>query len=170
MFVKRLWRDAFLHPDPQHRLGHNARIGALQPVIPPAERLLQESDGRTRHAVVRIKMGPGSDEALARGAEASQEPGNRVAVGIGPTADGIHSTRYGAVVFADSAVLPEIAARGMFEPHLGKKYRVFETVAPHSTPALADQLGIRWVGVVTHQHRAPRQVFVQRTTAHVMHV
>src|SRR5215813_3122151 len=101
MFVKRLWRDAFLHPDPQHRLGHNARIGALQPVIPPAERLLQESDGRTRHAVVRIKMGPGSDEALARGAEASQEPGNRVAVGIGPTADGIHSTGYGAVVFAD---------------------------------------------------------------------
>src|SRR5215475_4326784 len=101
LFIEWLRRDAFLHPDPQHRLGHNARIGALQPVVPPAERLLQESDGRTRYAVVRIKMGPGSDEALARSAESGQEPGNRVAVGIGPTADSIHSTGYGAVVFAD---------------------------------------------------------------------
>src|SRR5262245_66667639 len=98
MFVKRLWRDAFLHPDPQHRLGHNAGVGALQPVIPPAKRLLQESDGRTRHAVVRVEMGPGSDEALARSAEPGQEPGNRAAVGIGPTADGMHSAGYGAVV------------------------------------------------------------------------
>src|SRR5947199_10667182 len=66
LFMKRPRRDALLHPDTQHRLRHNGRVGALQPVIPPAERLLQESDRWTGHAVMRIEMRPGSDEAFAR--------------------------------------------------------------------------------------------------------
>src|SRR5262245_4046353 len=58
----------------------------------------------------------------------------------------------------------------MCEPHVRKKYRVFETVAPHDTPAFSDYLRIRWIGVVAHQHRAPGQIFIQQATAHVMYV
>src|SRR4029434_2366415 len=121
MFVKRLRWDALLHPHAQHRLRHQTRVSAFQPVIPPTQRLLQESDSRTGHSVVRIEMSPRSDEAFARDLESRQEPGNRVAVGIGPAADGIHGAGDGTVVFAHRAVFPVIVAPGMLEPHLGDK-------------------------------------------------
>src|SRR5215467_10175623 len=119
---------------------------------------------------MRVKMRPWADETFTRDLEPSQQPRNRVAVSIGPTADGIDWASDGAIVLANRAVLPVLIPMLMFEPNLGKEYRVFETVAPHDAPPLADYLRIRWIGVVTHKHGAPGQVFVQKATTHVMDV
>src|SRR2546422_4286100 len=118
MFLRRLWRDALLHPDTQHRLRHNPRVDTLQPLIPPAQRLLQESDGRTGHAVVRIEMCPRTDQAFAGTLERGQQRGNRVVVGIGPTAYGIDWAGDSAVVFTHGSMFPVIIPLAMFEPHL----------------------------------------------------
>src|SRR5205823_4096942 len=99
------------------RWSGGASPGAPMPHHSPAERLLQESDRRTGHAVMRIEMRPGSDEAFARGLEPGQQPGNRIAVGIGPAAYGIHRAGDGAIVFADRSMLPVIVPPGVFEPH-----------------------------------------------------
>ena len=59
-------RDALLHPGAQHRLVHDAGLDALQPVVPPAQALLQEADRRPGLAVLREVVRPRADQALAR--------------------------------------------------------------------------------------------------------
>src|SRR5688572_7285071 len=60
--IEALRRHMILHPDAQHGLAHDAGVGALQPVIPPAQRLLQEADGGTRYRLVTPAMAPGADQ------------------------------------------------------------------------------------------------------------
>src|SRR5258708_17665978 len=48
----------FLNEGTHRRLGHDAAILALQPMIPPTRCLLQEADRRSGHAVLRIDMRP----------------------------------------------------------------------------------------------------------------
>ena len=46
-------RHMFLHPDPIHRLAHQPGIAAFQPMIAPADHLLQPADGRFNRHIMR---------------------------------------------------------------------------------------------------------------------
>src|ERR1041384_2041054 len=117
-----------------------------------------------------VEMSPWPDETFTRDFEPSQQPRNCVAVSIGPATDGVDRTGDRTVVLADGAMLPVVISVRMAEPNLGKEYRVFETIAPHGAPLLADDLRIRRRGVMAHEHRTPGYVFIQKATTHVMHV
>src|SRR5207244_11003199 len=67
--IRRARPHALLHPHPIRRLVHDARVYALEPVIPPSPRLLEEPDRRAGYAAMRIVVAPGSDEALPRRAQ-----------------------------------------------------------------------------------------------------
>ena len=55
---------AFHHPGAQHGLVHHAGIDALQPVVPPTQHVLQESDLRAGKRKMRIGMCPRADSPL----------------------------------------------------------------------------------------------------------
>src|SRR5678816_2990509 len=102
-----------------------------------------------------VEMSPWPDETFTRDFEPSQQPRNCVAVSIGPAADGVDRAGDRAVVLADGAMLPVIISVRMAEPNLGREYRMFETIAPHGSPLLPDDLRIRGIGVVAHEHGPP---------------
>ncbi len=66
LVVGHLRRGALLQPDAVRGLGHDAAVDALEPVVPPAQRLLQEADLRAGPREMRIAVRPGPDQALSR--------------------------------------------------------------------------------------------------------
>src|SRR2546429_2958796 len=109
---------------PQHRLIHDPRILTLEPVIPPAHRLLQVADRRSRDAIMRIKMAPGTDDAEPRHLEALEESRYSVCVSVRPAAD----RQYGALdrreILADRAMLPVVVVTLVGEPQRSEERRV----------------------------------------------
>ncbi len=59
-------RNRFLQPGTKQRLRVDARVDALQPAVPPPQTLLEESDRRPGHTVVRECVSPRAYEPLAR--------------------------------------------------------------------------------------------------------
>src|SRR3954469_13175937 len=98
--------DAVRHPRAQHGLVHHAGIDTLEPIIPPAQHLLQEADLRAGTREMRIPVCPRSDQTLARYAQSFEQPWNCILVGIGPATDGVHGTLDRRVILADRSVLP----------------------------------------------------------------
>src|SRR5215813_11620557 len=98
--------DAFRHPRAQHGLINHAGIDALEPVIPPPEDLLQETDLRAGTRKMRIAVGPRADQTLARCCQSLKKPWNCILIGIGPSADGVHGTLDRGVILADRSMLP----------------------------------------------------------------
>src|SRR5215510_140184 len=98
--------DAVHHPRAQHGLIHHAGIDALEPIIPPPQRLLQETDLRAGPRKMRITMGPRSDETLARYRQPLEQAWNCIRVAIGPTADGVDGALDRRVILADRSMLP----------------------------------------------------------------
>ncbi len=90
-------RHAVLHPGPQHRLGGDAGVAALQPLVPPAQRVLQEPH---RHDVrgIGIAVRPGTDQPPARHLEAGHQPRDGIGVAILPAADGVDWALDGAEI------------------------------------------------------------------------
>ena len=66
-------RGRVLQEGAQQRLAHDARVSTLQPVIPPAQHLLQEADLRAGLGEVRILVRPRADEALLRALQVLQQ-------------------------------------------------------------------------------------------------
>ncbi len=66
-----------LHPDAVDRLVHDAGVIALQPVVPPAQGLLQIADRRARHAAMRIGVGPRADQRLAAATDSPRAAAGR---------------------------------------------------------------------------------------------
>src|SRR5262245_37347967 len=83
---------AFRHPSAQNGFSHHASIDALQPIIPPTERLLQETDLRAGKCEVRITMCPRPYETLARHRQSFEKTWNCILISIGPATDGVHRT------------------------------------------------------------------------------
>src|SRR5204862_119517 len=135
LVVERLRRNALLHPRAKHRLVHDPGVDALQPLIPPAKRLLQETDRGPGHAVVRIDVPPGADQAFARTAETGEEARDRIRVRVGPTADRVNRAGDRAVVFAHRPVLPVAVATRVADPGLGQELGSLEPLEPHRSPA-----------------------------------
>src|SRR5215475_6972947 len=100
-------RDAVLQPEPQLRVVLDAVLLVLQPAIPPAHGLLQETDGRGGDTAMRIEMAPGADDPLARAAQILGEVEHRRGIAVGPAAHRHHRALDRAVILADRAMLPE---------------------------------------------------------------
>src|SRR6516162_11366749 len=109
---------ALRHPGAQHGLVHHAGIDALEPMVPPAQHLLEESDLRAGQREVGITVRPRPDQALARYGESLEQPRDCVLVGIGPAADGIDRALDRLVVLAYRAVLPVRIAPLVLKPQL----------------------------------------------------
>src|SRR5215471_13559829 len=92
--------DAFHHPRAQHGLIHHAGIDALEPIIPPPQHLLQETDLRARTRKMRIPVRPWPDETLARYVQSLEQAWNCILIGIGPAADGVHGALDRRVILA----------------------------------------------------------------------
>ena len=98
--VVRRGRRVLLHPGPEHRLVHDPGVDPLEPVVPPPQRLLEEADLRPGHRVVRERVRPRPDQALARARQAGQQARDGVGVAVGPAADGVHRHLDRGVVLA----------------------------------------------------------------------
>ena len=108
--VKRRGPHAFRHPCAQHGFVHHTIIKTLQPMIPPAQRLLQETDLWARQREMRIGVCPWSDQALARHRQVLEQTRDGVGIAVGPAADREDRTLDRSVVLADRAVLPIVVA------------------------------------------------------------
>ena len=164
-------RHGLLHPDAQHRLVHDAGVHALQPVVPPAQRLLQEADRRARRDVVRERVRPRADQPLARPGQALEQAQDAVGVAVGPAADGVDGDLDGGVVLADRAVLPVGVAALVREPGVDPRLVGLEALLPELAPALADGGLVRRLALPVQHAGAPvQQVGGQHAAALVVHV
>src|SRR2546426_349031 len=59
---------------------------ALEPEIPPSERLLEKADARLGHCEMGIFVHPRADDRLARRAQAPHQPWHRIGIGVIPAA------------------------------------------------------------------------------------
>ena len=105
-----LGRHAVLHPHAHRRLVDDARLDALQPLVPPAQGVLQEPDRRSRQRHVREPVRPLADQRLLRPLQPGHESRDRVRVAVRPAADGVDGAPDGAEVLAHRTVLPERVA------------------------------------------------------------
>ena len=159
-------RHVVLHPDAQHRLVHDAGVDALEPVVPPAQRVLQEADLGTGGDLVGPGMGPGADEPLAGPRQALHETQHGVGVAVGPAADRVDGGLDGRVVLADRAVLPVVIAALVAEPGLGPVEVGVEALLPALAPAFAaDHLRVPRQGVVVQHAGAPGEHVEARDAA-----
>src|SRR5205823_4224289 len=99
-----------LEPNAISRLVHDSGLDTLQPFVPPAKALLQESDLRTRLRKMRILMGPGPDQALGRALQMGQHARDGVGVAVRPAAHEINGAADRTPILADRAMLPEVVA------------------------------------------------------------
>src|SRR5947208_6840025 len=84
----------------------DAGLRALQPMVPPAQRFLQEADGWTGPGIVRVFVDPRAHNALDWRLDVGDEMRDRVAVAVMPAADGQHGCLDGRKILADRATLP----------------------------------------------------------------
>ncbi len=123
-----------LHPGAEHRLVHDPRVDALQPVVPPADALLEEADARAGQGVVGERVRPRADEPLARNGEPFEKPWDGIRVAVHPAAHGVDRHVDGGVVLADGAVLPVRVAPLVPEPGLDPVVRAVEPPQPLLVP------------------------------------
>src|SRR5213595_20849 len=97
----RLRRGMVLEPDTDGRVLVDAAVFAFQILIPPAHALLQEADGRARHAALRLFVAPWPDQALAWRLEVLDQPQHRPGIAVEPAADCKDRAFDGAPVLAD---------------------------------------------------------------------
>ena len=100
------WRR-ILHPNPKHRLAHDPRIDAFEPVVPPTQALLKEADLRTGLGEMRVFVRPWPDQPFFRTGQILEQPEHRIRIAIRPAANCIDGTLDGAPVFADRTVAVE---------------------------------------------------------------
>jgi hypothetical protein len=158
------------HPGAKHRLVHHTGVDALEPVVPPSQDFLQESDLRTGQRKVRIGMRPGSDEAFARHREMFEQTRDCVLVAVGPTADRVDRALDRGVVLAHRPPPPEVVAPLVAQPSFEEQRHMLEALQPHRAATIADQ---RRVGRVAHrgkEERRPVEPRGQQSAAHVVHV
>src|SRR5262249_32773258 len=137
-------RDLLLHESAQHRLAHDPRVFALEPVVPPAEALLEISDGRTRNRLVAVLVPPRADQPEARHREMGQEPGDGVGVAVHPAPRREDRTLYGPVRRIARTVLPVAIAPLVPEPHGQREGEEIEALLPLPAPVGARDLRVRW--------------------------
>ena len=161
-------RDAVHHVETKRRLLHDVVADALEPMVPPAKRLLQKSHCGLGGSFMRIEMTPGTHGHLVRYGEIFRETQRGIAVQIRPAAPKPYGTGDRAVVEAHGTMLPVLIQRLMLEPEFGPKAFGLEPLQPHRAPALPDDLGIRGPCVEDLHDAAPPEIVVEQAAAGVM--
>src|SRR5262245_12103801 len=133
----------FRHPGAQHGLMHHASIDALQPIIPPTQHFLQETDLRAGKCEVRIPVRPRPDETLARCRQSIQETWNGTLVPTRPATDGVHRTLDRIVILAYRSMRPVRITSLVLQPRFEEQRYVLQALQPHRPPTIADKY---WVG------------------------
>ena len=157
------------------RRGRTRRIGgrgaAARQAFHQRERVLEEADRGTGHALVRVGVTPGPDEAAARRAESREQARDRVRVGVGPAAHRVHGARDRGVVLADRALAPVVVAQRVAQPAhgvgLGRREPLLPERAPRRAPTSSGSGGCAHE---LEEDAAPPEVVVQQTPAHVVDV
>src|SRR5580700_743954 len=83
----RIGRKPMTHVDHELWILQDTRITTLQPVVPPAYRVLAPLDARAEVGIVRIRMVPRSDEGLHGRSDLFEHARNAVAIPVGKPAD-----------------------------------------------------------------------------------
>ncbi len=168
--VTACWRGVVLHEETQHGLVHDAGVAALEPVVPPAQRLLQPADGGAGHADMRVFVRPGADEALARAREIFAEAEDGATVSVGPARDRIDRHLDRRIILADRAMPPEGVAALMLEPVLKPEPTLLEPLAPEAAPVRTARQRVGWQRVAEEHLTGPGELVAQQAAAHVMDV
>ncbi len=128
----------------QEGLGESAL--ALQPVVPPAQGLLEEADRRSgRQVPVGVVVGPGADQtADAVGGQVLHEAQHGVAVRVVPAADREDGGLDGAVVLADAAVAPVVVPGRVGRPGVRQRFDGLQALQPELPPRLTGVPRIGW--------------------------
>ena len=163
-------RHLLLHEGAQHRLLHDPGVLALEPVVPPAQALLQIADRRPRDGLVPVLVPPRADEPEARHPEVREQPGDGVGVAVHPAAGGEDRALDRGVVLVDRAVLPVAVAALVGEPDGERQRELVQPLLPLPAPVGAGDLRIRRPVKPSEERRAPVEGVVEETPAHVVHV
>ncbi len=138
--------DRLLEPHPHVGVGDDAGVDAAQPVVPPAGSLLEEADGRPRHAVLGVRVTPRPDDPLAGragGTEPLDELEHRSGVAVRPAAHREHRDLDRREILDHRAVTPELIAVLMIEPCGRCELGVLDAMDPHlAPPFVSDDLRI----------------------------
>ena len=168
--VERPGRQRLAHPGAQHRLVHRPVVDALQPVVEPAHDLGEEVVAGSRHAEVRVGVGPRPDHRTARDGQPGQQARDRVRIAVEPAADGEDGDLDRRVVLAHRPVPPEVVTPLVAEPGLQRHGDLGHPLLPHLAPAVADERRIGRQGEERLEHRAPVERVGEQAAAHVVHV
>ena len=164
-------RQHVLDPGAQRGLVHDPGVDALEPVVPPAQALLEEADRRAGLAVLREGVRPGPDKALARAGQACHEAGHRIRVAVRPASDRVDGRLDLSVVLAHRSLAPVVVAALMPEPGLDVGRCPLHALEPGLPPALAHRRGIgRLRAQREHRRRPLEHVDGEHAAADVVHV
>src|ERR1700683_3131014 len=94
------------HVGSQHGLVHDSGVDALQPLLPPANLLVDPIESGPRVHGVRIVVTPRTDQALARNRQVLEEPADDVRVRVDPAIEDGAGAFYRRIVHGDRAALP----------------------------------------------------------------
>ena len=162
--------DEILLPPAQHRAVHGAVVRPLQPVVPPADRVLQKAVGRSGRGEMRVFVRPRSDQAAPWTGQARQHARDRVAVGVGPATDQVDGRADRRKILADRAVRPVGVARLVAQPGAQQQRLRLQPLDPHVAPAVADHGGIGRPRLVAEHRGGPAQIVGQQPAAHIVDV
>ena len=160
----------FAHPGAEARLLHDARRLALEPMVEPADGLLQETDRGAGPRHMRPGMGPGPDQRLLRPWQVLHQGQDRFRVIVLPAADRVDGAADAPVILADRARLPIGVAALMREPGLDRHRHLLEPLEPLRAPARAGDLRQRRARGAGEECRPPRDVPVDQAAAHIVAV
>src|ERR1700737_346381 len=108
--------NAFQPPRAHHAPGPCPPVRALEPLVPPFERILHESHRQTRHTHMWIAMRPGANQPFAGHLEPGQQTRDRVRISVGPPTDYIYGEANRREVLGNRSVLPVGVASRMSKP------------------------------------------------------
>ena len=154
----------------QHRLLHDAGVFALQPVIPPALRFLQEPYGGPRCAIMCIDMSPRSENSETRHFQSRKQARQRVCISIRPTTRDHHGHIDCIPIFIHRPMFPIVIATLMLHPEHGPIGHGFNAVNPVLAPARPNNSGIKRTCLIGMHDRTPPEIVIQQTAAHVMNI
>ena len=149
----------------------DAVVLALQPLSEPALALLQEADGGTGNAALRLLVAPRPGDALADCIEVLDEIEDRWRVAVEPAANRQNRTFDRGKILAHRSVLPVLVAALVLQPFAGKHRMMVEPLAPQVAPAVfADDGGVGRQRSVVEESAAPAEIVVEQTTAIVVRI
>ena len=167
-----LWRRRYAILQIEGALGlvHDPGVDILEPVVPPAQRLLQEADRRIGNREVRILVHPRPQQRLLGAGEVLHHPRDRIDVRIPPAADHVDRRFDIGVALADRAMLPVVVPVLVVQPGFRQQRHVVEPVLPHLAPAFAHQRRVGHGGGKAQHGRRPAEILQQHVAALVVDV